>query len=66
MKLFINGEEKDVQTDMTLQQLLDNLGYNIRSVAVAINGQFVSKQAYATTALSPLEKLDIVSPMQGG
>lgn len=34
--------------------------------AVALNGEFVPKSAYATTQLKDGDKLDIVSPIGGG
>ena len=34
--------------------------------AVALNGQFVSKAQYQTTKVSPNDKIDILSPIQGG
>lgn len=34
--------------------------------AVALNGQFVSKAQYQTTKVSMKDKIDILSPIQGG
>jgi sulfur carrier protein len=66
IRLSINGEEKDILPETTLQQLLEQLGYSIQSVAVAIDGLFIPRSRYPETRLVAECKLDIVSPMQGG
>lgn len=70
MNIHINGEllsltnkEQSVagalDVYLTAQQAL-------LSFAVALNGEFVSKDDYATTALSSGDSLDVLFPIQGG
>lgn len=71
MQLVINGESQTVDTlsdieTITLEALLQQFGYEVRSVAVAMNGQFVPRKEYASKVLNEGQSLEILSPMQGG
>ncbi|MCE3234161.1 MAG: hypothetical protein K0Q50_341 [Vampirovibrio sp.] len=66
MQLLINGEPHQIQDASTLQQLLENLGYEPKSIAVAIDGCFIPRHQYGTFELSDQQALDVVAPMQGG
>ena len=66
MKLKINGEIREVSEARTVQDLLSALGYEGRTVAVALNGNFVARTAFAETTVSEDDELEIVSPIAGG
>ena len=66
MQLLINGEAHQVADNPSLTHLLDTLGYEPKSIAVAIDGCFVPRHAYATFQLRDQQALDVVAPMQGG
>jgi len=66
MQLVINDEPALVSDDLTLDDLLDELGYTQGAVAVAMEGAFIPRSAYATVTLQEGQALEIVSPMQGG
>lgn len=66
MQLRINGESHHVDHNLNLQHLLEKLGYEPKSIAVAINGKFVPRHQYATWPLQDQQELEVVSPMQGG
>jgi sulfur carrier protein len=65
MTLTVNGEPRDVGVD-TLGALLALLGLEGAAVATALNGSFVPKGKRAATTLQPGDRIEIVSPMQGG
>lgn len=50
----------------TLAAALDELGYGDARVATALNEAFVPAAARAATPLSPGDRVEIVSPRQGG
>jgi len=70
MNIHINGEPLSLANDeqsvasalrtyLTEQQAL-------LSFAVALNGEFVSKENYEQTAVSSGDSLDVLFPIQGG
>lgn len=66
MRLLINGEIRQVPESANVEELLKTLGYESRSVAVAIDGEFVPRHLYTTQTLREAQELDVVAPMQGG
>ncbi len=66
MKVWLNDETKQMQETVTLQQALDAWKYTGSGFAVAINHEFVPKQNYGAIKLKAGDKIDIVTPMQGG
>lgn len=65
MKIMING----IQTETgckTLDALLAELGFGDEKVATALNEAFVPAAQRAQTALSPGDRIEIVTPRQGG
>ena len=65
MKLIVNGEAREVAA-ATLDKALDELGYGGRIVATALNGMFAPVRKRAETALKEGDRLEILTPMQGG
>jgi sulfur carrier protein len=64
--ISVNNKSLNVGDAISVRDLLDQLGYNVKSVAVAVNGMFVARANHADTKLKENDKLDIVAPMQGG
>lgn len=61
----INGEA--VAADgKSLAAYLEECGYDIKRVAVELNGDIVPKVAYAETVLSPGDEVEIVAFVGGG
>ncbi|MGD1039116.1 MAG: sulfur carrier protein ThiS [Roseiarcus sp.] len=65
MKLVVNGVERDVAA-ATLEAALQTLDYADAVVATALNGEFVPARARAATKLKDGDRIEIVSPRQGG
>lgn len=65
MKITINGTSKDVQAD-TLAMVLEELGYGAAKVATAVNESFVPMALRGQTALASGDRIEIVTPRQGG
>ena len=67
MKLSVNGEQKDWPEDVNnLIDILKQLGYEGRSIAIAVNQEFVPKKDYPNTVIQEGDDLEIVTPIQGG
>ncbi|MDX0625002.1 sulfur carrier protein ThiS [Sinorhizobium medicae] len=65
MKLTINGEEHEVQAG-TLAELLQQLEFDGDWLATAVNGELVQKAERADRRLQDSDRIEVLSPMQGG
>lgn len=65
MKVFINGTEKSVARKMNLLSLLQYIQTQ-EYFAVAVNQSFVPRSSYKSYELKDGDKVEIVSPIQGG
>ena len=69
MQLFVNGETirfHEFRNPLLLKQMLEMLGYEPKSIAVAINGQFIPKHQYSTFQIAEEAEIEVLAPMQGG
>lgn len=62
----INGKEITLEREILLDALMENQGFDIKKIAVMINGEIVSKLEYANTAVSNNDTLEVVSFVGGG
>lgn len=65
MRITVNAKPHDIAST-SLTAALEELGFHSPAIATALNGQFVPRDARATTALAPGDRLEILAPMQGG
>jgi sulfur carrier protein len=65
LKIVVNGEDKETRAK-TLAELCAALGLADAKVATAVNGDFVPASAREAHALAQNDKVEIVSPRQGG
>lgn len=65
MWIEVNGDAREV-AGPTLADALEELGWAGAWVATALNGDFVPKSAWAETPLREGDRLEVLSPMQGG
>ena len=66
MNLVVNGNQQSVTDAATVATVLEQLGYDPRSVAVAVNEVFVPRNTYPDRLLFDGDAVEIVAPMQGG
>jgi thiamine biosynthesis protein ThiS len=66
LRLWINGEPHSLAAPVTIVELLEQLRVDRRAVAVERNRELVRKDAYATTAVTDGDRLEIVSFVGGG
>src|SRR5262245_9680268 len=65
LRVFVNGEAT-VTSAATLAELVAQFGFPETGVATALNGDFVPRGAREATRLVGDDKVEIVSPRQGG
>ena len=65
MKIKLNGEAVET-TSSPLAELLDSFDYKAKSVATAVNGEFVAIAERDQTQLNENDSVDVIAPMAGG
>lgn len=66
MNIILNGEERRVDAGQTVLQLIEQLGYQGKRIAVERNGEIVPRSAHASTTLAEGDRLEIVIAVGGG
>lgn len=67
MTVSLNGEMRTLPSPQSLEDALSHWGYDEReTIAVALNGSFVSRSAYEEISLRDKDCLDVVTLVQGG
>ena len=64
--MIINGKPVALPAAISLIELLEQRGYKANLVAVELNGHIVKRSTYASTMLTDVDKLEIVSFVGGG
>ncbi|MCL2793148.1 MAG: sulfur carrier protein ThiS [Spirochaetaceae bacterium] len=64
--MVVNGKEKKIPSEISLNEFLSQEGYDTQKVAVEKNGCIVPKKSFATEMLSSSDKLEIVCFVGGG
>ncbi|MDJ0726676.1 MAG: sulfur carrier protein ThiS [Prochloraceae cyanobacterium] len=64
--ITINGEGYNCAIETKLPDLLENLGFNLRLIAIEYNGEILHKQYWPQTELNHGDRLEIVTIVGGG
>ncbi|MGD9591650.1 MAG: sulfur carrier protein ThiS [Candidatus Berkiella sp.] len=62
----LNNNILSLPINTTLTEVLKIYGLKQTVFAVALNGQFIASENYATTRLQENDLIDVIVPMQGG
>lgn len=66
MDIAVNGMERAVKPECTVEQLLNDLGLNPAGVAVAVNRMVVPRSVRPSLALQPFDSVEIIQAVGGG
>lgn len=66
MEIAVNGERLELPSHCKVEELLTRLEYNARFVAVAVNGDCLRRDRFASFEISPGDEIEILSPQAGG
>ena len=66
MKLFLNGEAREVPEGATVSGLLESLAIEPSGVAVEVNEEIVRRARHREHRLSPEDRVEIVTFVGGG
>ena len=64
--LRVNGEERTAPGGLTLDQVLEALGYQPRLVVVEFNGSILSRQNWPSQPVVESDVLEVVTIVGGG
>ena len=62
----LNGEPRLCPAGLTLQQLLEHLGYRPQLVVVEFNGEILNRAHWATQPVREADGLEVVTIVGGG
>lgn len=65
MQIVLNGEVKHTEAK-TVLELITELGYVDKRIAIELNGEIVPKSQHGSTALHADDQLEIVVAVGGG
>ncbi len=66
MNIVLNGQDKQIDDDTNIEQLLTSLDLNNKRLAVEINQEIIPRSDFATFTLSESDKVEIVQAIGGG
>ena len=66
MKITVNGDPADVADGETIDDLLAAIGTGPKGIAVAVNGEVVSRSRWSDTALAEDDRVEVLTAAQGG
>ena len=66
LRVFLNGESKDLPDTLTLAQLVTQLELPERRIAIELNRNVVRRREWENTVLSENDRVEIVHFVGGG
>lgn len=66
LRLTINGDDHIVSSDATVATLVADLGFEPRGIAVAVDGEVVTRRTWDDRRLTGGEHVEILTIAQGG
>ena len=66
MKVTVNGKEILMEEEKNVEQYLKECGYQMKRIAVELNGEILSKYQYSETMLNDGDSMEVVTFVGGG
>jgi len=66
MKIYLNGEAREVPDNCSAAQLVEELGLTGKRIAMEVNMEIVPRSGYETHALQADDRVEIVHAIGGG
>lgn len=66
MTITVNGEQREIQTETNLNELLENLALPSERIAIELNKSVVRKKDWASIKISDADKIEIIHFVGGG
>lgn len=66
MQIRVNGDSMEIDSNISVDQLLSRMEITSSRVAVAINYECVRRGEYATRSIQSGDEIEILAPQAGG
>jgi sulfur carrier protein len=66
MRIVINGEDREVPDQMSLERVVAAITTSATGIAVAVNGEVVRRASWSSVALAPGDEIEVLTAVQGG
>lgn len=64
--IIVNGKEINLTEDTTVAEYLEQNQYQVKRIAVELNGDILPKYSYSDTMLKDDDRLEVVTFVGGG
>ena len=64
--IIVNGKEINLTKDTSVAEYLDQNRYQVKRIAVELNGDILPKYSYSDTMLKDGDRLEVVTFVGGG
>lgn len=64
--ITVNGKEIQMKQSISVAAYLENAGYQMKRIAVELNGDILPKYGYSDTMLKDGDRLEVVTFVGGG
>ena len=64
--ITVNGKTRTLEAELSLQDLLQDLGMAKGQIAVELNGNIVPRSQFSSQRISNLDSIEIVQAIGGG
>ena len=66
MKIFLNGEEKILETKMTIAEVVEKFELDVKKIAVEKDLEIVNPDLFSSTVIDEGSRIEIVHFIGGG
>ena len=66
MKIIVNGEEISLPEHSNIQDLIAQLGYSNKRIAIEINEAIIPKSKHQSHFLKSLDRVEVINAVGGG
>ena len=66
MKIYINGQDRDIAENCSVNDIINDLGLTGKKIAIELNKEILPFQQYTTQILHDEDRLEIVHAIGGG
>ncbi len=66
IEITVNGQRVEIETSMTVEQLLDTVDVPPNYLAVEVNAEVVPREKYTTVVVGPGDDVEVVTLVGGG
>lgn len=66
IQITVNGREVEIESPLTVEQLLDTVEVPPNYLAVEVNGEVVPRESYTLTTVGPGDEIEVVTLVGGG